>query len=328
MRTFVRWLVGLVLVLAVVWSGYWWVGERALTQATERWFARMTAEGKTATYAALDLHGYPSRFDLTLTEPRLGDPATGVSYAAPFVQLLTLSYTPWHVILALPPEQRIEWPGDGATLRSAKMQASVRVSPISSLPLDRFVLVGDGLDARSDAGMAATAETLRLAVATAGEADYRLGLDLLKLAPEGTLRDRLGASGLPAVIDEVRLDAVATLTAPLDRFAAEAQPRLDAVDVKSATLLWGPVSLSATGTVRAGAQGLAEGTMTLSLKGWERAIGALRDAGLIDARTAPTILAAARMMAGGGDGIDLPLTFANGRTTLGIFPLGAAPRLR
>ena len=328
MRGTVRWLTGLALALAVAWSAYWFVGERALARGTAAWFARMASEGRTASYAALDVKGYPSRFDVTLTEPRLGDPASGVEWSAPFVQLLTLSYTPWHVILALPDEQRMTWPGDGATVRSAKLQASVVVKPVPSVPLDRVVAVGEGIDLRTDGGLAVTAETARVALrALPGANEYELGLDLLNLSPDGTLRDAIAGAGLPGVVDEVRADAVATLSAPLDRTAPETRPQLARLDLRSASVAWGPLTVSATGSVVPDAQGLAEGTVTMQVTGWRAGLAAAKDAGLIDARTASTLATAAGMMAK-GDALSLPVTFADGRTSVSLFPLGPAPRLR
>ncbi len=324
----IRWVFGLFVAVAAIWSVYWWVGERALQTATADWFVRMASEGRTASYSALAVEGYPSRFDMTVTEPRLADPATGTGYSAPFVQLVTLSYTPWHVILALPPEQRLTWDGGAATLRSAKMQASVVVKPQPSVPLERFTLVGSDLDLRADAGPALLVKTLRLAArALPGEADYELGLDLLETSPEGDLHDRIAQSGLPPAIDEIRVDAVARISAPLDRAAPETRPRIVSLDVKSASLRWGPVTLSASGTLTADAEGRAEGTLALVLEGWRAALDAMTKSDVIDARNAGSIIGAAGMMAK-GKRLELPLTFAGGRTRLGIFPLGDAPRLR
>lgn len=89
-------------ILAILYSGYWFVGQKAMKSGAEAVFANAVRQGLFAENRGIAVEGFPSRFDLTVTEPRLGNPRTGLEWQAPFLQILTLSYTPWHVIAAFP----------------------------------------------------------------------------------------------------------------------------------------------------------------------------------------------------------------------------------
>ncbi|MDZ4134328.1 MAG: DUF2125 domain-containing protein, partial [Paracoccaceae bacterium] len=110
-----RVLLAVVLGLAMLWGGYWFVGARALEQGGAAWFADQTAQGRIAMRDSFGVRGFPNRFDLTVEGLRLADPATGYGWQAPFVQIFSLTYKPWHIIAALPPEQQFQTPGQAIT---------------------------------------------------------------------------------------------------------------------------------------------------------------------------------------------------------------------
>ena len=45
------------LVLGVVWGGYWVAGSMALQKGAEAWFAGQSAQGRTATASKIEVHG-------------------------------------------------------------------------------------------------------------------------------------------------------------------------------------------------------------------------------------------------------------------------------
>lgn len=325
-----RLLVWLTAVLAVVWGGYWFVGSRALERSTEGWFASQAAEGRVAERESVSVQGFPSRFDLTITAPRLADPATGWGWSAPFVQVLTLSYTPWHWVAAFAPEQEIDTPFDRMSLTSNRLQASLSVVPGMALTLDEFRLIGDRLSLSSDMGWLIGADTLRFAtrqIATDGR-EHALGMEILGLAPDAALSAAL--PDMPAAIERVHLDAGLRFTAPIDRNSGTSNPQIEAVDLKEALLIWGDLAIHGKGKVTADAAGYAEGRIDLRLTNWRRlpplavALGAIRPEVQPTWENMMTVLA---QQSGNPDVIDLPLVFRNGRMSVGPLPLGPAPRL-
>lgn len=327
-----RALLWIVTTLALVWCGYWFVGRRGVAGAAEAWFAEQAAGGMIAERAALSVSGFPNRFDLTVIEPRIGDPETGIVWQAPFVQAFTMSWKPWHIIAAFPNEQVIVIPDAEVTVRSSKMQASVVVTPGTALALDRTVAVADDLSVDAGQGWRIGAKSLRVATALDPSApnSHQFGAEAEAIALDPALLAGLGLSALPATIARARLDGVARLTAPLDRFAAETQPRAAELRLREALLEWGDFRIDASGTIAADASGLAEGRIDIGIRNWRQLLPAAVAIGAITPEVAPTVERMLETLASqSGDTalLDLPLIFRSGRASLGPIPLGAAPRL-
>ena len=326
-----RWFMGLFLALGVAWCGYWFIGARGFEAAAAAWIGEVNANGNVATHQGLAVQGFPYRFDLTVTEPRFSDPAAGMAWEAPFAQVLSLAYKPWHVILALPPEQRVTLRHEAMILRADKLQASIVVQPVTALPLDRTTLIGDKIVVAGDAGWTLRADSLRLATRRAeGENAHELGLSLSNLSPDPALMalfDRV----LPPLVGLIRLDAVAAFSAPLDRTALESRPRLTRLDITEARVDWGDLRATASGQVSADAAGFAEGTVNLRLENWRLALDVAQSMGLIAAKDRPLWDQAAGFLtlaSSDKTAIELPLSFRDGLALIGPIPVGAAPRLR
>lgn len=320
------WITG---ILAILYSGYWVVGKNALQSGTEAFFANADRQGLIAENSGIAVEGFPSRFDLTVTEPRLGDPRTGLNWQAPFVQILTLSYTPWHVIAALPPTQTLRTPTEEITLTNTKLQASVVVVPGTALTLDRTTLVGSGVRAVSNLGWSVGAEDLRFATKTDPSLalTHEIGLEVLRLSPDPALAALM--PGLPPVIDLVRLDALATFSAPIDRFAGETRPQLTALSVKEGVFNWGTLNATAVGDLTV-VGGMPEGKLELAVRGWRDLVPLAVNAGAIKPEIATTVtnlMEAYAKSSGDAEVLKMPLVFAGGRMSLGPLPLGDAPRL-
>ena len=117
------------LVLGVLWGGYWFVGSSAIRSGATQWFADSAAQGLIAENGGITVSGFPSRFDMTVTTPRLTDLASGWGWKAPFAQILSMTWKPWHVIAVLPQDQEIDGPDQRIALTNSKMSASLRVEP-------------------------------------------------------------------------------------------------------------------------------------------------------------------------------------------------------
>lgn len=324
-------LIWTVVLLTAAWSGWWWVGKQAMERGTDAFFARLEDEGWQAGHGGRGVVGYPNRLDLTVTEPALRDPLSGAGWQAPFVQILTLSYRPWHLIAAFPNDQRLLLPSGAAlALRSDRLRASLRVEPNTTLALDRITLVGDALRLETGAGGVGIG-TLRFATrqAPALALGHEAALEALDVAPDPAFLAALPAgSGLPALIDRLRLDMELGFTAALDRNAASTRPELKSLLLREAALTWGDLTVHGTGRLIADASGLAEGRIDWRVDNWRMALAAAQAAGLVSPEVAPTWANALSLLsqAGGVPGrIDLPLVMQGGRMSLGPLPLGRAP---
>jgi len=327
-----RWLTGFVMLLGCLWGGYWFVGERGFEAAAKGWFATLQANGKGASYTDLAVHGFPNRFDLTVTDPHFSDPVTGFDWQAPFFQVLSLSYKPWHVIAAFPPEQRLVLPPEAMTLRATKLQASVVAKPQTSLPLDRLSLVGEALEAVGDRGWTVRAETVQFATRLDESRVnwHEIGLNIGNLTPDPALTAQFGAV-LPPEVAVIRVDAYVGMTAPIDRMVLETRPQIAALDLSDLRIEWGTLGVTATGKVVADSAGFAEGDAVLQLENWQVALDVAQSMGLLAPDQRQLWERAAQFLAKQSDGpdtLELPVRFANGLTLIGPLQVGPAPRLR
>lgn len=328
-----RALLVVILIAAGLWSGYWFVGSRALERGVDQWFAAQSAQGFTAERADVAVLGFPNRFDLTVTEPRLSDPARGLSWQAPFLQVFAMTWKPWHIIAALPESQTIGLAGQEVTVTSSRLRGSLVVTPGTDLTLDRITVEGDNIRLASDRGW--TTALSRVLFATRRDAEdaalHEVYLEASSITPDQAFRMGLKSlSDLPELIDRLRVDARAGFSAPIDRFAAQTAPRLQRLDLRDAGLVWGNLKLSAKGSIAADPQGLAEGRIELRVAPWRDLVPVLVATGLVTPEVAPTVERAMELLAQQGsdpDVLDLPLVLGQGRMALGPIPLGPAPRM-
>ena len=241
-----RRLIWAVLAVSGLWGGYWFVGSTALERAARGWLAA-AAPGVTAT--AVDVAGFPNRFDLTLTDLRVGK-AGEVVWHAPFLQLLMLSYKPWHLIAAFPPGQTVTL-ADGTVLAvtADKLHASLVVTPTRAVALDRIVVAGDGLGVAVDGTPGLSLDSLRFATRLdpARVDTHEIGLDLNGLRPAAAVLTALPDRPLPKGDASVHVDAFLGFSAPLDRFAGATQPVPVLIEVHEARLVWDDIVIGATG---------------------------------------------------------------------------------
>lgn len=328
-----RKLLFLLVTLTVLWSGYWFVGSSVIRSAATDLLAAQAARGLTAETSSLSVAGFPNRFDLTAEGIRFADPASGIGWQAPFAQIFAMTWKPWHIIAALPPEQTVTLPGQEVTITSEGLRASVRARPSTDLPLAMAIVESGPLSATSLQGWtyAVDKAVLSLGAATATPNGYDITADIAGLAPDAALLLRLAPDGeLPPTISEIRLRATATLTAPLDRHAEKTNPRIAAVDLADMAVSWGRVTLSAEGSIAPDDQGIASGRINFTVANWRTIMPILVASGTVRpqlARTVETMLDGLAKQTGDPEVLKIPLTMQDGWMSLGPLPLGPAPVL-
>lgn len=325
-----RFILWIIAGLTALYCGYWVVASRAIRAEAEATLATMRAEG-TADVAALEIRGFPVRFDVTLVSPQAASRDGSLRWSAPELTLHALSYRPQHVIAVLPPVQSIGIGDQTIAVSSGDFSASAVFGLSADLPLDHAQTVGEAVTLVSDAGWGLATDEFRAAVRESGGEDrYRIGIEILGPVLSGLPAEVVTAGGaLPARGERFHLDATLGLDRPLDRFAAATGVRLRAAEVSALALDWGPAGLSAQGAIAISPEGVPEGQIDLSLRNWRAVLRLAGALGLVRPESVPAVERAldglARM---GGDPqvLRLPLVFAGGRMSLGPVPLGPAPR--
>ena len=323
-----RHLIALVLVFAGAWSAWWWYGARTTRLAFEGWLEERRAMGEIAE-ADIRVRGFPSRFDTTLSDLRLG--FGGWLWEADLFQTLMLAYTPNRAVAVWPGPQRLTDPlGTVTTLEAPEARASVHVGLDGTLPVSSVTLVardvavqGTGWDALLGELRFAARAGEGIGAALGEDSQYHLGLLIegLRLPEAAT-----AGGALPGTLDTIRADAVAELDTPF-ALSAEVPARLEELRVSEAAIDWGPVGLSSDGgRLRPGPDGVLSGSLPLTVRDYPRRLEVLQTLGILPDRQAGLALAGLSLLTGGTEDITIPLSFADGDTRLGPIRLGPAPR--
>jgi hypothetical protein len=336
-----RWILGILVVFVVLWTGYWFTASSTISGAVDDWFAKGAADsGIVAEKSASSVGGYPYRFDISVEGVSVADPVSGAGYAAPDLRVHAMAWQPWHVIASFADSQVITLPGQEIALTGQNLLASLRAQPSPDLALAEARVAGQEIAATSTLGWQSGAADLTLALRQEGPAaaDYALGLSLVGLRPDPAFLGALAAVNLPglpapdypAEAGPVRANILLHLSAPLDRHAGTARPLLLGLEIRELHLEWGALVARATGTVAPDAQGYAEGEIALEVANWDRLPALLVAMGAVRPEIAPTVGSMMRALAGEtGDAttLRLPLRMTGGQMSLGPFPLGPAPLL-
>ena len=312
-----RWLVIVVLVLASLWGGYWFVGRDVLRDHIDAAVVAAEAEGWRIAWDDLGIHGFPNRFDTTLTEPDVTVPDGTLRWHAPFLQVFALSYRPNEIIAVAPHQMTFEGPWGQVIVTSTDLRASGTVA-LSATPDPREgTAVGEALGLDGGAWRLDMARAQLAARRAAEPEGWDVALDLLDVRPGGALAAALDPAGArPQIVDSLDVDA----TWGPDGAAYD-------LDLRRADLVWGELQIDADGTFAVGPDGMPEGTLTVALRGTEAALTLLRGWDVVSEAQVPLLEAGLAGMAEGDGSARFDLTFADGQMRLGPIPLGPAPRL-
>lgn len=326
-----RLIVWITFIAAALYGGYWFIGSRSVLAGTEEALQQMQAEGRGA-YQSVSIAGFPSRFDMTVDRPALTSADGAVSWSAPFLQVLALSYRPNHVIAVWPNDQTLQLGAERFGVHSSDMKASVALTAGLDLPLDHAEFeahdLGLTLNQQPQLHMG------KLLVASRqkdGPQSHEVAIIATDLAPGDALRALIDPAGKnPALFDQSRLDMIVDLDRPLDRGIIDQPARITALRQIDGALHWGTVGVTVAGDLTVDAQGIPAGNLRLVVTDLPALMEMVQRAGLLSDEQAAFLRKAFDGMATTGtDGSEttLPLTLLDGQIWFGLIPLGPAPQL-
>ncbi|MGH1331209.1 MAG: DUF2125 domain-containing protein [Paracoccaceae bacterium] len=329
-----RKLFTLVILAAIAWGGYWFIGSSAVERGMKGWFAARQADGWVAEFDRLDTIGFPNRFDTTITGLSLADPNTGVAWDVPELEILALSYKPNHIIVELPPNQSFATPLQKISIARDRLRGSVVFEPDTKLAVVRSAFEMEGVAIASSLGWKARIEQGRFATRQneANPLAHDISFEATGLSPSEGLRAQLDPAGLlPHKLEVFKLDATAAFSEPWDRRAIEdARPQLTALKLGLMQAKWGDLDLRLAGAITVDAGGLPSGEIVIKATNWREMIAIAQASGALPDAFVPLLTRALEMLSsfsGNPKTLDAPLTFSKGRMSLGPIPLGDAPRL-
>lgn len=329
MRTVFR----IILLLAILWTGYWGAVWLALSQGLPRWLAVREAEGWQAEAGALSVAGYPTRFRTTVEDVALADPETGLAWRAPRILAETSAIRPLSLRVWLPAEHRLAAPEEKIDIRSDAMEASLSLAPDPDLPVTSATIELRAVQLSSSRGWTAGLSEGRLNADRVADdpLSYEIEFSARDARPAEPLLRQLDPAGLlPATFDSLGISARARFDAPWDRRAIEVRrPQPTQIDLGRLAARWGEMELEAAGNLTVDADGRPEGRISLRVINWRDMLAVASGNGWVPEGLLPTIENALGLLAGLSgrpDTIDAPLSFQNGFMSLGPVPLGPAPR--
>ncbi|HUF57522.1 MAG TPA: DUF2125 domain-containing protein [Thermohalobaculum sp.] len=329
-------LVGVLVVVAVAWVGWWLIGARAQEEALAAWLAGRAEAGWQADYATLDVTGFPDRFDRRVEDLVLTNPEQGWSLRAPWIASSSATFGINAFTVAVAPSFTFAVPGERIAVETAANRLELAVEPLPSMPLDRARITISDLALETagwDAGAAAFEASVAERAADSGpENAYDFALEAGDVVlPRPLLQVLDPTGGLAPRLERIELDGHAALDHTLDRDFVEAgELSARTVVLRRAVFRWGEMALAARGRIDADDEGLAEGEVALTLENWRRMLRLAEESGAIRRELARGIegaLGLASLFGSDRDALDVTLAFEDGRIWLGPVPVGDAPRI-
>jgi len=328
-----RKIVYVILLAALGWAGYWFVGSRAMEGALRTWLADRQQAGWVAEYDQLNTIGFPNRFDTTIQALELADPSTGVAWSVPRLEILQLSYKPNHIILRLPGEQSVASPYQRIAVTSSDLRGSIVFDPDTDLTLNRATFAMADMALSSTLGWTARLNSGQFATRQArSDRVHDIYFEAKGLTPSDGLRDQLDpTNSLPASFSIFKAQAKLGFTDPWDRHAIEtARPQIETLDLDLVQAKWGDLDLRIAGNLTVDTRGIPTGDITVKAANWRDMLAIAEASGAVPAGFVPTLRKALEFvskLSGDPRTLDAPLTFRNGIISFGPIPLGQAPRL-
>jgi hypothetical protein len=330
-----RKLIALVLVLATLYGGYWFVGRSQIQSRLTDSIVQVDAGEMNVTFASLVTRGFPSRFDTTVTDLVVEDLTAGVRWETPIFQLLALSYQPNNVRAYFPEEQVFVIDGDRYTLFTNEMVASGRVSASAALAVQQAELELLNPRLRTEDGAELTLARLFAAMRLTPETtqSYDVFFEARSIVLPENIRKLIDPQSLQSpIIQSLRLDSDLTLTEPIELNGADAGLlSITTLSINEFALLWGEMSVSVIGDVTPDDLGVLEGSITITARNWQQALDLAVASGVLEEDQIFLVTEITNNFNETPhipDTLTVTLSIVNGEMALGGFALGPAPLLR
>ncbi|MEP0320518.1 DUF2125 domain-containing protein [Bauldia litoralis] len=324
-----------VVLLVVLWGGYWYLSNRMATGAVQDLLASLAADGRAVACVENETGGFPLSLDLDCGQPTFNDTKAGMAVGFTRLTASAPVYWPGSVTAALSAPMAIDAPAQGlaydANWSRAIANADAGLSGLNSIAFELDELtVAAKPDVKKPPFTRLAASRARGAAEPAGGDAYRFTL----LADDLLVKLRKGAD-LPAFAIQMDVtahdvggslgtDPAATMRAWLASGGT--------VDVTSLLVALGGSVIRASGAVRLSPAGLITGNLTIRVSGLKKlpkAVAKIRPGAEDQVKQ---WIAAASMFAkpveGDADAREMPIAIRDSVVTVGVIAVATIPPLR
>lgn len=328
-------IVGTLAVLGV-WTGVWFVAQHFVNKTVSDWFDAQRANGAKASYASLDVSGYPFHIVLDLKAPQYKGPMMG-ELVAWQGEAMTLRARPWS-----PSTLHIEAPGKHTV--TLKDKALAYTGTVQALQID--LTPGDGWPENLDIGVEGMQLQNTTTKAPMGAAKLRLhaandvksGVLVIGIVGEAVNLPKTMNLALGNVVQSVDVQlsikdppAAKDLTQNIAQILPAWQQRGNAIDVQTLSLHHGPLVVSTAGTLSLDDALQPTAAFIAKIEGLFQVLEIFRTHGLVTpSNAAIATMALSALSKRPNDGspayINLSVTIDDGQLKLGPVPILEMPK--
>lgn len=324
-----------VLLLGTVWTGLWFGIAAATRAGLDNWSDLRRAEGWHVEMTSRQQSGFPLDIHTHIDGLTLERPRTATRIEIPDIEIRSALMKPLSPEIHLPAQTLVIANSvSRATLELEQAKGFLSFHPTPMLELEEagFVLAPWQVSGPNGPLLMAQGALAEMAQDSADPTVYHFEITAEALRPAAALTEAVSrASDLPEAFDAFLGQMTVAFDRPFDRRSQPRdRPQPRRIDLRRANVKWGAIDLAAEAELAVDQNGLPEGTLSLSARNWMRILDLVEAAGLLDLelrRQIENTLGIVARMNGDEDSIDVEITFAGGRMSLGMFPLGPAPRL-
>ena len=337
MKRIIVWALGAIVLGAIGWVAWWFIGAEGQRTAFELWLEKQRSRGWQAEASSVDMNGFPGAFQLTVADLKLADPKNDWSWSAPVLKAESSSAAPTRIAVDWPDTQTLGTTTDQITLRAGAMETLLDLRPGPSMELREAGTDASDIVLKARSGWVGGAKTLNLQIVERGEDvappnSYNLRGNATKVKlPKELLADLDPTGLLKPSVDELTVIGHAAFDAPIDRLTLEESVlAMRAATIREAGFAWGDMKLVINGAFRVDDAGFPVGKINIEAQEWQRIVALAVKSGAIDKDMGETITGAVQLvtaLSGGGNDLSLPLKLKGGEVRLGPFAIAEAPRL-
>ncbi|WP_299624809.1 DUF2125 domain-containing protein [uncultured Tateyamaria sp.] len=328
-----RKLTGIVIVMALIWVGWWVIASNSLRGGIAAWLDARVSEGWQADVTAIEAGGFPLSLQTGLVDLALADPEAGLAIQTERLDIAAPAWWPGDVTVTLNDRPiLLASPLGRNTLTMQNSVIEMNLHPGSALELEALGWTSGPWALADPGGPLIAADDLTLTMTQTDGPTYDLVARATSFEPgDGPRRALRLPDGFARRFDSLQVMAAVTFDTPWDRTALDTRrPQPRQITLHRAEAKWGDLQLNFAADLKVDTAGLANGTLSLQAQNWRSMLDLAETSGALPRGVrgqAEGILQALAGASGNAETLDVTLAVKNGVLALGFIPIARLPPL-